>query len=97
MAGLDGIMSLRELVEKTSVGEDSMENMENGSIREKLIGLSESLDRHPVLDIDVDVLRAVTNEILVSFELKGRRRIRMFSSLRFIWICITEFWTVPII
>ena len=39
VAGLDGIMSLRELVEKTSVGEDSMENMENGSIREKLIGL----------------------------------------------------------
>ena len=74
MAGLDGIMSLRELVEKTSVGEDSMENMENGSIREKLIGLSESLDRHPVLDIDVDVLRAVTNEILVSFEFEGEKK-----------------------
>ena len=74
VAGLDGIMSLRELVEKTSVGEDSMENMENGSIREKLIGLSESLDRHPVLDIDVDVLRAVTNEILVSFEFEGEKK-----------------------
>lgn len=30
-------------------------------------------------------------------KLKGRRRIRMFSSLRFIWIWITECWTVPII
>ena len=74
VAGLDGIMSLRELVEKASVGEDSMENMENGGIREQLIGLSESLDRHPVLDIDVDVLRAVTNEILVSFEFEGEKK-----------------------
>lgn len=70
-AGLDEIMSLRELVEKASVYAGSMDK---GSIRDQLIGLSEYLDRHPVINIDVDVLRAVTNEILGSFEFEGEKK-----------------------
>ena len=70
-SGLDRIMSLRELVEKASVDAGSMDQ---GSIREQLIGLSEYLDRHPVLDIEAGVLRAVTNEILVSFEFEGEKK-----------------------
>lgn len=62
-AGLDKIDALPEFADKAIVAADGISN---GSIKDILTGLSEYLDRHPVLDIEVNVLRALTAEIMES-------------------------------
>lgn len=70
-ARLDRIRMLPEFVEMavTDIGSTG-----TGSIRDRLMELSEYLDRHPVLDINVDILRAVSKELIESFEFDGEKK-----------------------
>lgn len=70
-AGLDRIGTLPEFAEKATSAADGIGD---GSIKDILTDLSEYLDRHPVLDIEVNVLRALTAEIMESFEFDGEKK-----------------------
>lgn len=71
-AGLDRIVTLSDFLDSAAFIADY--SIEEGSIRERLAGLAEYLDRHPVLDIDVDMLREISNELMESFEFEGEKK-----------------------
>ena len=71
-AGLDRIVPISDFLDSAAFIADY--SIEEDSIRERLAGLAEYLDRHPVLDIDVDMLREISNELMESFEFEGEKK-----------------------
>lgn len=71
-AGLDRIVTISDFLDSAAFIADH--SIEEDSIRERLAGLAEYLDRHPVLDIDVDMLREISNELMESFEFEGEKK-----------------------